>query len=583
MSHDDVSDALQRKIVSKLQNWLGMAGSQAAPGTAPAQVVPTPRTANSTSDGASQPSSFEARLKQVLKSSDRVAAGKIQILNISSLHTRLGADDATSLERIHLCLEGTLKKHLGRDDFYIRYDNENYAIVFPGLDDVTARLKTVAIANDVLSKFFGDRRDLGDLRLKSSAVDLEGTEGSAGDGLSDLLFEALESAQAVDILETGSASTSQPTQNGNGDTAEAAFSRLEILLDQAIAGLAQLGTDTGPAVRGRAQGPGWHMQDLVGLLRSELDTACRLIEDARAPAPALQQMASEVHHFLEAFDRKLRAQPAEAAAPPAPSTMPAGSPAELSDQPSFSFEPLLQLKRSAVSTYMCVFYLQWDGSLQRSDSCVRYPLSRDFHPMADLLVLARAATELRSLLDEGRRCAISATVHADTLASVLERQRYIQELSALPSEIRRLLMIEVVGFESGIWPGKVLQVAQSISHLPRACFARLNLSYPHIPDLGFGPLSGLGACFPAKCRQDWLLRHLEGFARKTAASQLLACITGVDTPERLALARDAGVLYAGGTAVSKPLPRPLGVVPWSEIRQTGDRSHTDGDRDPRSL
>lgn len=581
MSKNENSGRLQKQFVSRLQKWLGLASSEAGVGGASTQTVPGRRPAASASAcaGPVRPRSFEERLKQALRSGERVAVGKLQILNVASLRRRLHDGDGASLERIHLCLEGTLRKHLGRDEYFIRYDDENYAIVYPGLDELAARLKTIAIANDVLSKFFGAGRDLGDLRLKGGAASIEGSAMLRDGNCSDSLFEALESAETLDIMSADAAPGEQPIPTDDDDRIEETFARLEILLDQAIAGLSQMDVESGPASRTRAQGPGWHMQDLIGLLRSELDTACALIDGAQSHASALHQMARKVHEFLEDIDRKTIPATAEFPSSRGRPAKPSQTTAAAFGEPTFAFEPLLNLKHSAVSTYMCVFYLDWDGCLQRSDSCIRYPMSRVFHPMADLLVLSRAAVELRALLDEGRPCAISATVHADTLDSAIERQRYIRELAALPHEIRRLLMIEIIGFEVGIWPGKVVHTAQRIAHLPRACFARLNLSYTHIPELGFGPLSGLGTCFQPNRGHGWLERHLDAFARKTSASNLLACITGVDTPEKLEMIRKAGVLYAGGLAVSRALSHPLGVVCWPDLTAaSGNR-----DRDPRSL
>jgi len=579
MAKPPVSESRKKRFVGALQRWLGFISSPRESAGSARHTHASYQAEDPDWPAACGRANFDHRLQNLLNDKGEVAAGGLQILNLEKLRARLGDERDSNIERIHLFVEAVLNKNLGRKDFFIRYDDNNYAVVLPELDATNARLKVVAIADEILAKFFGANRDLADIQLRVGAKAVDGTVSEETRSSADFLFETLKNAEAIDVVERDQAAAtfqvaeqapvSEDTAEGREDhEAEAVFSRLELLLEQALITQRHLQSADSPC-DGKTNGhaPAWGVEELTALLHEELTTAQKTIAGfPDADHKILHHLLTQVENVLQTLKKTgYKAEPRVVPGAGQGTVERAGSQSQTANEPVYSYEPILNLKKGYVSTYLCRFDLYRGRKLYRSNDCVPYPYSREFHPTADLLILAQSASVVRALIDDNQPSAVTATVHADTLASSAECQRYLAELSRLPQEVCRLLILEVFGFEKRIWPARIVKSLRLVRQYVRACFARVELDYPHITELENAPLLGVGTTIPHNLSPELLGKRLKMFAAKAHAAQLVSCVGDIRTGQQLEMVHGENILFARGLCVGRPMRYPVGVLPYVDF------------------
>ena len=127
---------------------------------------------------------FAARILRMLADREAVRAGRIQVLRLDRIRSRLG-DEWPKLERrVRDIAAACLRHHLGPGDEFLDVGDCCFVIVFADMQGERARLEVAALMHQVLARLFGDQAaDDPEFRsfIGASAVSAEVDRGLAAD------------------------------------------------------------------------------------------------------------------------------------------------------------------------------------------------------------------------------------------------------------------------------------------------------------------------------------------------------------------------------------------------------------------
>jgi hypothetical protein len=156
----------------------------------PGGKVPTP----------AQRQNLEMLCSQLFKKKELITSGKLQLIGLAQVKKKIGKAWEEKRSGIYAIIEDVLKQHMVRGDFFVRYKDDTYVIIFGVANFDEGNVRTARIAEEIRKRLF-DSAD-------QSIAEI-GVAHSTGQSKSaDLRGKSMD--QALDIMTLDSASAKTP-------------------------------------------------------------------------------------------------------------------------------------------------------------------------------------------------------------------------------------------------------------------------------------------------------------------------------------------------------------------------------------
>ncbi len=99
---------------------------------------------------------FQQRIAELLEQRSNAVAGKMQFVDLEAIKAELGERWQTIADKVREVTERTIQRRLAPEDAYVAYDQDNYLLLFANLSEAQARIKAMAIANEIRQLMTGE-------------------------------------------------------------------------------------------------------------------------------------------------------------------------------------------------------------------------------------------------------------------------------------------------------------------------------------------------------------------------------------------------------------------------------------------
>lgn len=562
---------------------------------------------------------FQARIADALQGDRPMVAGKMQFVDLDAIKADLGGRWEGVVDKVHQITEKVLQRRLTDRDAYVAYDGNSYLLLFADLTEAQARVKAMAIANEIRQRLMGEfglpdrywvRAFVGDLAaigagaptpdLDALSRRLDGAPeilpSRAPDQLLDQMGQgtappgprhsAQETIVAQAKFETRITKAAQEQRRGSaGKMQLLQLDEIRAEMGDRWQELAAKVYDIAEQVMSRRLAPtdvfAPYEDGSYLLLFAELDE-----EEARLKAAAI---AREIHDRLlgelaralvptiGAFVTSLAAVTASSAgpptlmqldqalvaqenvAPPPDSAMQAELRHRLGEV-GISYRPTLFAPRGMIPIFGA-WALRLDQANIIHHGAAAYPAHDP--PVAfeiDRAVLQLAIKDARDLLGKSVRALVTVPLR---LLSLIDHGggQLVDLCRAQPPAVRRLMVIELFGLLPEAPTKRLEEGVTALQPFCRAVTVTVPPGFAEFDRLARYRVSSVGIELAGldPAARERLTGQLPGFARSAHTAGMTAHLHGIDEPALFAAARSAGFDYLNGPAVADELPRPVAM------------------------
>ncbi|MBI1216100.1 MAG: hypothetical protein GC185_09820 [Alphaproteobacteria bacterium] len=227
----------------------------------------------------------------------------------------------------------------------------------------------------------------------------------------------------------------------------------------------------------------------------------------------------------------------------------------------FTFVPLWDVKRKALTTYLCMPAPRGEGALSPLDWYGEMSECRPYSARVelDLLMLEAVSKTMRRMAEAERKLIVVCPVHYDTLYRQESMDRFIRAAQSIPKSLQKCLEILLTGLpaelpaKDAFWFVPLLK-----SNLCRSVFAEVALeSAQDMAAFAGSNLDALGVCLPASPAEATLMPHINAFKDRIAPGGVpRAFVLNLPSLSLVTTAVCAGFDYLGGSAVHAGVPEP---------------------------
>jgi len=143
----------------------------------------------------------------------------------------------------------------------------------------------------------------------------------------------------------------------------------------------------------------------------------------------------------------------------------------------YTYRPIWSVRNHAVAAYGCRATVDTEGKRLTSHEIVPVDAPARFLSRLDLMVLRRAAQDLVWAEREGKTLLLIIPLHYETMARTRARVAYVSECQMIPANLRRSLLVELVGVEEGVPAGRLNELTQPIVSECRGVLLSLPMGY----------------------------------------------------------------------------------------------------------
>ena len=583
-----------------------------AEGAAVAATETAPRVGASRRDHAH--TSFQTRIAELLEQG-RAVAGKIQLVDLDAIKAELGERWQSIGDKVREVTERTIQRRLAPDDAYVAFDGNSYLLVFANLTEAQARIKAMAISNEIRQRMTGDFDLVERYWVRTFVSDLtnappDGTaelaalserlgtmpEVVAGRSVAPVIFESGlpvstgpspdQTAAAQAHFETRVSTIAQELRRGSGG-------KLQLLqLDQIRAELDARWPATADRVRIIAE------QVLTRRLApidvfAPVDEGSYLIlfaaldeDEARLKVAALAReirdrllgelgpaVTPEVGAFVAPLAELVGAMPRpptfveidrslsqrENVAPPHDTAKQAELRPRLGEI-SVSYRPTLHVKRGMISVFGAQAMRLDAGDAIHRGSAAYPPNDPPVSFEIDRTVLQRALKDMRRLVRRAERALVTVPLRLQSLIDHSSGQM-VDLCRAQRPAVRRHLVIEIAGLLTDAPTARLGEAVAAIQPFCRALMVSVPpgfAEFERVARLGIASI-GIELAQPAQpaLAHERLLSALAGFVRGAQAHGMTAYLHGVADRKLLDTGRAAGFDFLNGPAMAAEIVRPV--------------------------
>lgn len=563
---------------------------------------------------------FQGRVAELLEQGHAAVVGKMQFVDLDAIKAELGERWQSIADKVRETTERTIQRRLAPSDAYVAFDDDSYLLVFADLTEAQARIKAMAIANEIRQRMTGDFNLVERYWVRAFVADL--AEAGA-DGATELaaLSERLGSRAELVFGRTAgpsvweSAGRAAPTGPGRApEQTAAAQARFE-------ARLGNIAQDMRRGTAGKLQllqldhiraemGERWpaiadRVRDIAEQVLTRrlapidvfapLDEGSYLIlfaalgeDEARLKVAAiareirdrlLGELGSAVTAEVGAFVAPLTDMFAAVAHPPtmaevdrvlsqqddvAPprDSAPQALLRERLGEVNVSYRPTLHVKRDMMSVFGAqAMRLDVGNTIHRGTAA--YPPNDP--PVAfeiDRAVLQHALKDIRRLVRRTERALVTVPLRLQSLIDHSSGQM-VDLCRAQRPIVRRHLVVEISGLLADAPLARLIEAIAAIQPFCRALMISVLPSFGEFDRAARLGLSAVGIDLeqPAQpgLTRERLLPALAGFARGAHAQGMTAHLYGIADPETLEAGRAASFDFLNGPALAPEIARPVAM------------------------
>jgi len=185
---------------------IGSSDGMAAVGAA----APKPKPGATAPEGPSA-NEFLGRLADIVRRRPNVLTGSVNLVGLEKIRARLGENWHSHAERAQDIATQCIRRHLGPDDVFLRYDEMKFLVVFAHLTREPAQAKSFQIAEEIGQKLLG-------AQFEESAAQVE---SGVMEGNGAYIFSALDKQDLVGRLAAKAGDNPHPSTK-RGDEADGA-------------------------------------------------------------------------------------------------------------------------------------------------------------------------------------------------------------------------------------------------------------------------------------------------------------------------------------------------------------------------
>lgn len=223
------------------------------------------------------------------------------------------------------------------------------------------------------------------------------------------------------------------------------------------------------------------------------------------------------------------------------------------------YRPMWDVKRNAVTTYVCVPALPApEGKLRVGEAEIPHVNEPTVANQLDVLIQRRVIADLRKLVAAQQRYLLCLPVHYDTLASKARRAEYIDLCQqGIPAEGAKFMIFEITQVPAGIHASRLLEVSATLRKFARSMLMRTTVDQASFRPAGEYGVSGVGFENAAKgvpeIRQ---IQDMERFAAAAKKAGLVAYVHGLRSMSLATSAIGAGFDFVDGDVVKSVVDQP---------------------------
>ncbi len=471
--------------------------------------------------------------------------GNVQLLNLQTVAEIAGTQSTGMLTKVHRIIETVLASRLLPQEPFFRYGDCQYIIVFDTTEEEDARRRCRSLEELILRKLLGEDGVIRGLDLPPIIGPVD-SRARPSPGLPLAAIVAQLARQTEASAPPRSADRSDPVQPrldrlldvlgriAGSLTAKEVSSEQESVKAAALERIERMSKLARDAERAMANGDGQaaaiNQDQVVGLLEQSLGK--------------IQQELGQLGVSVGALGE------AELKAPALPASDSNGSQSAL----SLSYLPVWQVKKQAISTFVCGITSQTGSTIQDLEAMIAAEEDPSLVAAADQLLLLKAIAELRSALEMNRRYIIIVPVHFSSLSKKNLRQQYLSTCATIGEDCRPYLIFELVYPFVGVSNLPVINAISLIKPYARAVFLRVGIDYPDFTDLaGAGTYSAGTDLNESGITEVELAAKINSFQNRIERGKLRSHLYGIGTLSLASVAIGAGVDFLGGSAVASPL------------------------------
>lgn len=222
------------------------------------------------------------------------------------------------------------------------------------------------------------------------------------------------------------------------------------------------------------------------------------------------------------------------------------------------YMPMWDAQRGALSAYLGVMT---DSVVQDENTLTNYRQicrgkSANELAVLDLSIMQHVQDEAQAMMRDGRKFLTICPVHIDTLSIASTYSQYMDACHALPDQMRKYLLINLMGVHDGIDKAALRTVVQALKGVARNvwCMAPMQDFTPRLYK-GAG-VNAVGFFIPKKADERNLLRWMDDVSVSLKMSGLRAFLLDVPSLSIATSAVCAGFSMIGGEIVHDYVDRP---------------------------
>jgi hypothetical protein len=260
-----------------------------------------------------------------------------------------------------------------------------------------------------------------------------------------------------------------------------------------------------------------------------------------------------------------RCAPADEVRIAQPST-PKSRPVATKQEYSFSFVPLWDTRREAITTWRCRARKALPGTPDQGGfSKLKDDLTRT------LALLHHASAVLANRIEQGDRFLIDVPLPYDILSAPLGRMEVGAACRDLPADYRAFLTFEISDMPQGVPQSRVNELVTAIKPFCKAVFAQVPYKEGSYTPFQAAGINAIGMSLPRYGRPTSELREeiyrLASSARKMA---MISYLLDVERPDLVGMACDAGINFIAGSAVGVAKASPAHMSRLSRAQVEGE-------------
>lgn len=222
---------------------------------------------------------------------------------------------------------------------------------------------------------------------------------------------------------------------------------------------------------------------------------------------------------------------------------------------AFSYTPLWDVKRDALTAYLCL------ATRHDTHKAVYKDKSADERANIDLQALSFVTQEIAVMATEQKKFLVACPVSYETLFGFESYERYREQLHAIPAEQRQFLVLFILKPEPALNAKDAYWFIHPLREKCRAFFAEVPLKHGvNFQALRNAGIDGVGLFLDGSATEQHAMSVLSQMSANAKSCKIpYSFILGVPSLSLATASVCAGFDYIGGPAIGRATPKPDSV------------------------